>query len=665
MKSRLLPLIWRRPHGRTEWVFTAVLALMFASGLAWIIAQGAEGTANLKEWFAVLGGKIDSRMKTPQYLDGGLLLSAWAWLIAAAMLWLTRFWWWKKRDTRIDRGAVRKIVDKPFLLGVGALLLLALVVRWPRMELSLYNDEIDVFRTSIEGSFRGEKFQDIQDDSLPEFRHIRWIETIWGNRIGNNHQLHSILARLTYDLWHALDGKPEGTIEEWPLRLPPLVLGLVSIAAIAALGRIATGSLRAGLFAALFLALHPWHLRYSTEARGYGMVFGLGILTVLFLILAVQRGQWRWWLAFAIAQMTTLWACIGALHLLVAINLVAGIAFLWPRRDPASGARLNPLQSPTLPCWIVATVFSACLYLPMAASALPPLRLAIETNAVFSRGVVAHWWPNLVSYYLVGMPWHDADPESLVNPAMAKYLGNPLVIGGLMLAVALTLTGIWRLLRRGDFIGWLLAIAPIYGVFELWLTSKLGGSTALVWYGNFSLPFQGLWMGIGLYSWIYRSSERTSQEPVRRPELGRKMVTYALILLWAAAIARPLVSYQMHGKQNLKGAIALIRGGVFPLTEEQRVPLVASWWTHANFYDPYLRIVHSSEGLDAMIDRANREGRPLYFVLGAREIASSEKTGVVKRLEDPTEFENVAILPGLEENQFRIWVYQYRGVRKS
>lgn len=634
---------------------------MALCGLGWILAHLESGPEALKQWLAVLGGETELKLKTPTYAAGGNMLAACAWFGAAVALWLSRFWLWNTAKRNSAQDNARPLMDRGFFLGVGLIILLALFIRWPRMNLSLYNDEVDVFRTSIEGDWRGKDFFDLESDELPEFRPVSWQETVWGNRIGNNHSLHSILARAGYDTWHRISGQPEGAIAEWPLRLPPLILGLISIGAIAVLARLLTGNGRAGWIVAFLLAIHPWHLRYSTEARGYGMVFGFSTLAILFLALAVQRGGWRWWLGFGAAQMATLWSCFGSLHLILALNLVAGAAFLWPRRDPVSGRRLNPLRSETLPCWVVANVLSACLFLLAAAPLLPPIRLAIETNPTFSQGPVSNWWRNTLTYFLVGMPWTDGDPESAANPAMRKYFGNIFIVAGFALSIALTLTGMLRLLWRGGFAGRLAVLVPALGVFLLWFTSETGGSTALIWYGNFATPFFALWMGIGLYSWVHgRSQSETAELRSRDRITWQRLAIYGLLALYATAVARPLIAYRSHSKQALREAIELARGSVYPFSDEEKRALVAGWWTHANFYDPNLRVVHTADGLEQFLNRARTENRPLFFILGAQDVARAEDPKVIARLEDPAEFEKVAILPGLEEKQFRTWIYRLR-----
>ncbi len=627
---------------------------MLLSGIIWLVThRDTESADALRLWLGMAGGDTSHRPHTRPLLRGGLMLSAWVWIAIPTILWATRLWWWQQAPapTPPDR---EKLLTRPFLISLAILVTVAATIRAPRLDLSLYNDEIDVFRTAIEGTFDRRESLDASVDTLPPFRRVTWADTLWGNRIGNNHALHSLLARVGYDLWHWRSGAPDGTLKEWPLRLPALLGGLLSLAAVASLGKILTGDGRAGLLAGAILAIHPWHLRYSTEARGYGLAFAFGALTVLCLALAMRRHQWRWWLGFGAAQAATLWSCLGSLHLILAINLTAALLFLLPGRNGGGSARFNPLQSPTLPCWVVANLLSAAVFLALAAPILPPLRLAIETNATFSQGPVPGWWPDTLAYLLVGMPWTDLAPDSPDNPALGKYLAFPMVLAASLLAVAATVTGWWRLVisRRPD--ARLAAIAPCLGLILFWLASELGGSTALRWYGNFATPFFGLWMGCGLHEWLVDCL------PGRKSAHALLAAT-ALLAIYAAGVVRPFRAYLHHSKQSLREAVVRVRGGVFPFSESQRAPIVTGWWNHASFYDPYLQVAHTPESLQHYITLAKTGERPLYFILGAREIALAENSRVIDRLENTGEFSLVERLPGLEESQFTLWIYRFEG----
>lgn len=55
---------------------------------------------------------------------------------------------------------------------------------------------------------------------------------------------------------------------------------------------------RTGLIAALILALSPYHIWYSQEARMYSMLMFFGLLSITTLMLAIRHNTWLRWLAF-------------------------------------------------------------------------------------------------------------------------------------------------------------------------------------------------------------------------------------------------------------------------------------------------------------------------------------------------------------------------------
>jgi hypothetical protein len=66
--------------------------------------------------------------------------------------------------------------------------------------------------------------------------------------------------------------------DEGSLRLPFVVIGIVSVPLLGMCGRRLVGA-RAALFAALLLAVHPWHVYWSQNARGYVLVILAAIVT--------------------------------------------------------------------------------------------------------------------------------------------------------------------------------------------------------------------------------------------------------------------------------------------------------------------------------------------------------------------------------------------------
>jgi hypothetical protein len=143
-------------------------------------------------------------------------------------------------------------------------------------------------------------------------------------------------------------------------RLPALLAGTISIPLIYMVGRRAI-SRTAGVIAAVVMALNPFMIFYSTDARAYTVAIALLLGSTLALLLAVQDGRRRWWVAYAAmtclcmyAHYTTafvlgaqllwlLWAHREAWRAALAANVGAAVAFL-----PWVPSLLEDFRSPTI-----------------------------------------------------------------------------------------------------------------------------------------------------------------------------------------------------------------------------------------------------------------------------------------------------------------------------
>ena len=117
---------------------------------------------------------------------------------------------------------------------------------------------------------------------------------------------------------------------EISLRLPAALAGVLTVPLLAAYGR-ALGRPRAGLWAAFLLALLPFHVRYSQEARHYALLLLFSLLASYFLYRAMAGrpgGRRRFdWLAFGAATVVNLLVHYSAWLLLVAQSLL-GLGWL-------------------------------------------------------------------------------------------------------------------------------------------------------------------------------------------------------------------------------------------------------------------------------------------------------------------------------------------------
>jgi hypothetical protein len=130
------------------------------------------------------------------------------------------------------------------------------------------------------------------------------------------------------------------------LRLPSMVAGLAAIPLVYALG-VRTVGRAAGLFAAALVALSPFMIFYSSEARSYAVLMFLTLASTYALVSALRTRRAAWWAVYAVASCGAMYTHYTGLFLL------AGQA-LWALA--AHRAAWRPL--------LIANAAAAVAYLP-------------------------------------------------------------------------------------------------------------------------------------------------------------------------------------------------------------------------------------------------------------------------------------------------------------
>ncbi len=107
---------------------------------------------------------------------------------------------------------------------------------------------------------------------------------------GENGPLYNLLLAV----WVRIAG-----ISEVAVRLPSAVAGVLAIPAIYILARRLAGG-QAGLIAAGLLAVSPYHIWYSQEAKMYSIVALLAIVSTILMLEALNDGGKNYWIAYVI-----------------------------------------------------------------------------------------------------------------------------------------------------------------------------------------------------------------------------------------------------------------------------------------------------------------------------------------------------------------------------
>ena len=219
--------------------------------------------------------------------------------------------------------------------------------------------------------------QDLYADELATY----WVSTTHGftgviEAVASTAEITPPLSFLLTWLTTRLGRTPE------LVRLPALLAGLASIPLVHAVGLRTVGR-RAAVLAAALTTLSPFMIFYSAEARGYGVLMALVLLSTLALLKALEDGErWRWWLVYGGAV-----GLAAYTHYTGVYVLAAQVGWVLVTQ-PAARRRV-----------LVATVGAAVLYLPW----LPSLRgdldspttdilgdlLAFDAEAI--RAALGHW----------------------------------------------------------------------------------------------------------------------------------------------------------------------------------------------------------------------------------------------------------------------------------
>ncbi len=308
----------------------------------------------------------------------------------------------------------------------------------PRMTHGFWDDEELNVRTTLWGKFKPNK-----KTGEVEFVRLGWLETVYGYSKGpNTHTLFSVLARACEEAWNIV-AKPKGfPLAEWPFRVPALIFGVLAVAAFAWLLR-DFGMPATGVMAAWLLAVHPWSVRYASEARGYSFVIFIVPVVFVFWRRAMLTGSWRWWSAYALAEFSLFYCYPGSAFILIVLNLLTlGLLAAAPECAEPRFAQAGR--------WFCVNVLAGILALQFMLPLYPQAKLYFDF--VSSQGFVSGWqWArNTVAYMIGGAPWtKSGEPWAGYPEWLAAYVDNPVLFwGAASLAITCVALGAFRLLWR-------------------------------------------------------------------------------------------------------------------------------------------------------------------------------------------------------------------------
>ncbi len=563
-------------------------------------------------------------LKLEQLITLGLWWGALtAWL--AALFALATVKWWSRPQT-----AVYPDLQPPTTRAVRwtwafALAAMALAV-WPRLariDHSLWNDEEYHLRTYVWGTAKPDGADRLQFDA------ITWPEAVFGNEKGNNHLWSSIEVRLG----HALTGhhwEQGSTFSERGLRTFPFLSGILTVGLMVWLGA-ALGGPRAGLAAGLLLALHPWHVRWSVEIRGYSTMLMAVTAGLLCLVNALQTNRWRWWCGYAVAQALFLLCFAGSLYVAAAQNIVA-LAVILSSGSPASVRKGGASRL------VLAGIFSLIPVALFYGPHVPQIAAYLKTSNEYAP-IGIGWFADLWSHLVSGLrPAGDAPGTSqgIGLPDLTSVPWKMWMVFGLfpvfcVLGLALMLWKDWRT----RLVAGTLLLAGILAIGH----NALSGSPFLTWYVLYLIPLFILslvWGTLALIRW----------QPKALASLPLVLVV-GFILVTAPALERI-----MHiPRQPIRETVAAMRGVAPALQENPPGILTASFGDGARqmlSYDPRLRLLKTPAELESLIAEATTRAQPLYLCLRGPATTATEHPSLFKALTSDPRWQLLPPVLGME-----------------
>jgi hypothetical protein len=574
----------------------------------------------------------------------GLLVSG---VLALVLLALHR-WWGAAGAVPVRPGPARPKTNRgaawAFWLAVSGIVLFAIWQRRPAMTLSFWGDEGWMFCDFVHGKWQAtSKGSSIQE--YLRFNQVDWLQAFFGDQSGNNHWLATLLQRVVLKTWQEFGGHPEWSFREWVIRLVPLAGGVGSLVLLAGWIRW-MGRPVAALIATAFMALHPWHVRFSVEARGYSLMLCFFILTLWALMKALQEGRKRDWILVGLAQFFMMYSWKGGVYALVLVNLVVAARLLWgPMPDPTR-RRVAVVR------WMAAGLLGALFFIPLAMPSQLQMRKSIEEVRRRAKPMEGEWRRNIAAETLTGIPWVEQDAKnprevSLQRLARKQPWTWP-AVWGLILIFGI---GLARLFRQDRLLAAMCTAVLVSGVvaavhFKYSLRVEL-----LTWYLLYNIPVLALLASVAVTPGLSRKPLWQPQARRAWPHTAGWLTAGGLLLGGMTALGAPMIKdLQRHPRENLKRAWKMTRGSHERRGFDQPSKIYTGWlWRHTFAYEPRGDMyVRTREALYAKMELARKNDGEFYMIVGIRELCEMICGDVMKELKDPAKFEHLGTLWGVE-----------------
>jgi hypothetical protein len=582
---------------------------------------------------------ILAKFGPPKKIKHFVAVSAW-WAGAANALLLlllgaTSRWWFRPAAPPESAWLPAPATPKWFWPLVLVAMTLTAWCGLQRISFSVWDDEEKSVRHYMVGEYRQNESGGLK------YQKADWEDAFWNYRVPTNHHLQTILSKASHSVWKKFAPASAPHFLEPVLRWHLLVAAMASVGVLALLLK-RLGLSRAAVVAAFLLALHPWHIRYAVELRGYIYTMLFGPLMLLCLLNAIESGRWRWWLAFAFSEFALLYAYPGTLFMLVAAN-ACGLVALWFRHTEAE----RFLYAPRM---LIASILAGMVWLQLMAPNIPQLVEYLKTDR--AHGILnARWHMNAAAHFVTGLPWNNSDNPTLGYPELQWISGNSSAMTFLLFGVAglLLALGLIRFLTWKPA-GWLVIAVFLVPALLVYLSARKNENYLYEWYLIFALP--------GLCACVALAAD-TLAAPLRRFPFAAAIFLAALVGGYAVFSQPARLWLLTHPLQPIKDVVLLIRPSLDPDDPRQKDILTASLNVHLESYDGHAVAVNDIAHLAQLARQADAEDKAFFIVTGNDLAFSFEKPELRKLLHDTRYFELFERIRGFDPTLTQtIWLYR-------
>jgi uncharacterized membrane protein len=600
-----------------------LLGLMACIAIALLLAP--------KPWEHPHLGKLEDHVRVYSWWAGFINL------VPLACLALTTGRWARPLPAHALEESLPKL-PKGFFLCVGGAMAACAILGFPRLGQSLWEDEEYSVRRCIVGGYR------VQEDGNVVVKKLPWKVTLWNYGLPTNHIFQSILSRSIHSAWRTI-ARPTGLqLSEAATRLPSYVSGILLVGVVALLAA-RFGLAWEGALAAWLIAIHPWHLRFATEARGYGLVALLILVSCLLAVNALDRGQWKWWIALAMANFALLYTWPPTLFTVLILNLCIAVSLFTEKR-------FSPARTVLALRWLVSGTFAGIVFLQLFLPCVPSLLSYMKSARDFDGHM--SWLKNVGSLFLTGSLWSTSGQST--TPYMEYVLhasAHPVAFCvAIVLAVGFFALGIFRLWVMEPRARWLVAVLIFPGLLT-YAYAVLRHKMLMEWYVGFMLQGIALMVAAGAF-WAF--------SPLRKFPAARWAGTLlAVALVCASAVlSNPARQFLLTwGAERYRESVLATRPSLDPNAPENLKIITAATIQPPYVYDPRARRALTVEQYASLMQEADERGVALYVNNGFPPVLKTDFPGVFALLADPAAFEPVAYFTGVFGMLDRV-VHRYR-----